>query len=80
MKLGYKHQDTYGKTFFYTIYGIYFSRSSCIEKSAVHVYISPSLFITENEKMKQTCERSYETRNTKRTEVSISIARAVIAE
>jgi hypothetical protein len=50
-----------------------------MEKSAVQVYISPSVFITENENAKQTCERSYETRNTKRTEVSISIARAVIA-
>jgi hypothetical protein len=80
MKLGYEHQDTYGKTFFYTIYRISFSHSHHIEKSAVQVYISPSLFITENENMKQTCERSYETRNTKRTDVSISIARAVIAE
>jgi hypothetical protein len=44
------------------------------------VYISLALFITENENMKQTCEWSYETRNTKRTEVSISIAHAVIAE
>jgi hypothetical protein len=41
------------------------------------VYISPSLFITENENTKQTCEWSYETRNTKRTELSISIACAV---
>jgi hypothetical protein len=78
MKLGYEHQDTYGETFFYTIYRISFGYS--IEKSAVQVYISPSLFITENENTKQTCERSYETRNTKRTEVSISIARAVITE
>jgi hypothetical protein len=80
MKLGYEHQDTYGETFFFTIYRIYFSHSYRIEKSAVQVYISQSLFITENENAKQTCERSYETRNTKRTEVSISIARAVIAE
>jgi hypothetical protein len=80
MKLGYEHQDTCGKTFFYTINRISFSCSYRIEKSAVQVHISPSLFITENENMKQTCERSYETRNTKRTEVSISIAHAVIAE
>jgi hypothetical protein len=33
-----------------------FSHSYRIEKSAVQVYISPSLFITENENMKQTCE------------------------
>jgi hypothetical protein len=78
MKLGYEHQDTYGKTFFYTIYRISFSYR--IEKTAVQVKISPSLFITENENTKQTCERSYETRNTKRTEVSISIACAVIAK
>jgi hypothetical protein len=80
MKLGYEHQDTYGEAFFYTIYRIYFSHSYRIEKSSVQVYISPSLFIAENENMKQTCERSYETRNTKRTEVSISIAHAVIAK
>jgi hypothetical protein len=42
--------------------------------------LSPSLFITENENTKQTCERSYEIRNTKRTEVSILTAHAVIAE
>jgi hypothetical protein len=35
------------------------------------VYISPSLFITEDENTKLTCERSYETGNTKRTELSI---------
>jgi hypothetical protein len=40
------------------------------------VYISPSVFITENKNKKQTCERSYETRNTKRTEFSFPIARA----
>jgi hypothetical protein len=80
MKLGYEHQDTYGETFFCTIYRISFSHSYRTEKSAVQVYISPSLFITENENTKQTCERSYETRNRKRTEVSITIARAVIAE
>jgi hypothetical protein len=79
MKLRYQHQDTFGETFFYTIYRIYFSRSYRIEKSAVQVYISSSVFITENENTKQTCERSYETRNTKRTEVSVPIARAVIA-
>jgi hypothetical protein len=62
------------------IYRISFSHSYHIEKSAVQAYISPSLIITENENTKQTCERSYETRNTKRTEVSISIAHAVIAE
>jgi hypothetical protein len=57
MKLGYKHQDTtYGETFFYMIYGISFSHSYRTEKSAVQVYISPSLFITENENMKQTCD------------------------
>jgi hypothetical protein len=54
--LGYEHQDTYGETFFYTIYSISFSHSYCIEKSAVQVYISLALFITENENMKQTCE------------------------
>jgi hypothetical protein len=80
MKLRYEHQDTYGETFFYTIYRISFSHSCRIEKSDVQVYISPSLFITESENTKQTRERSYETRNTKRTEVSISIARAAIAE
>jgi hypothetical protein len=80
MTLGYKHQDTYGKTFFYTIYRISFSHSYRIEKSAVQVYISPSLFITENENTKQACEKSYETRNTKTAEISISITRAVIAE
>jgi hypothetical protein len=80
MKLGYEHQDTYGETFFNTIYRISFSHSYHIEKTAVQVHISPSLFITKNENTKQTCERPYETRNTKKTEVSISIARAVIAE
>jgi hypothetical protein len=65
------------KPSFYTICRISFSRSCCIEKSAVQVYISPSLFITENENTKQTCEWSYETRNTKKTEVSIPIAHAV---
>jgi hypothetical protein len=79
MKLRYKHQGTYGETFFYTIYRISFSHSYRIEKSAIQVYISPSLLITENENTKETCGLSYETRNTKRTEVSISIARAVIA-
>jgi hypothetical protein len=79
MKLGYEHQDTYGETF-HTIYRIYFSHSYPIEKSAVKVYISPSPFITENENTKQTCEWFYETRNTKRTEVSVPTARAVIAE
>jgi hypothetical protein len=79
MKLGYEHQDTYGETFFYKIYRISFSHSYRIEKSVVQVYISPSLFITETESMKQTFEWSYETRNTKGTEVSISIACAVIA-
>jgi hypothetical protein len=59
------------------IYWISFSHSYRIEKSAVQLYISPSLFITENENMKHICEWSYETRNTSRTEVSISIARAV---
>jgi hypothetical protein len=63
MKLGYEHQDTYSETFFYTIYRISFSHSCRIEKSAVQVYISPFLFITENENTKKTCERSYETRN-----------------
>jgi hypothetical protein len=76
---GYEQQGTYGETFFYTIYRISFSHSYHIEKSTVQVYISPSLFITENENTKQTCEWSYETRNTKRTEVSISLARVVIA-
>jgi hypothetical protein len=76
MKLGYEHQDTYSETFFYTIYRINFSHSYRIEKSAVQVYISPSLFITENENTKQTCEWSNETRNTRRTEVSTPIARA----
>jgi hypothetical protein len=38
------------------IYRISFSHSYRIEKSAVQVYISPSLFITENENTKQTCE------------------------
>jgi hypothetical protein len=80
MKLGYEHQDTYGETFFCTIYMIYFSHSYRTEKFTVQVYISPSLFITENENRKQTCESSYKTRNTKRTEVRKSIARAVIAE
>jgi hypothetical protein len=79
MKLGFEHQGTYGETFFCTIYRISFSHSYPIEKSAVQVYILPSLFISENENTKQTCEWSYETRNTKGTEVSISIARAVIA-
>jgi hypothetical protein len=64
----------------FTLFIGFFSHSCRIEKSAVQVHISPPLFITENENMKQTCERSYETRNTKRTEVSVSIARAVIAE
>jgi hypothetical protein len=41
MKLGYEHQDTYGETFFHTLYRIYFSHSYRIEKSAVQVYISP---------------------------------------
>jgi hypothetical protein len=76
MKLGYEHQNTYGETFFYTIYGISFSHSYRIEKSAVQVYISPSPFITENENKKQTCAWSYETTNTNRTEVSIPTARA----
>jgi hypothetical protein len=49
-------KDTYGETFFCTIYRISFSHSYRIEKSAVQVYISPSLFITENENTKQTCE------------------------
>jgi hypothetical protein len=79
MKLGYEHQGTYSKTLFYTVYRISFSHSYRIEKSAVQVYILPSVFITENEFMKQTCEWSYKTRNTKRTEVSISVAHAVIA-
>jgi hypothetical protein len=48
MKLGYEHQDTYGETFFYTIYRI-FLHSYRIENSAVQAYISPFLFITENE-------------------------------
>jgi hypothetical protein len=80
MKLGYEHQDTYSETFFCTMYRISFSHSYCIEKSADEVYISPALFITENENTKQTCERSYETRNTKRIEGSISIAHTVKAE
>jgi hypothetical protein len=80
MELAYEHQDTYGNTFLYTIYRISFSHSYRTEKSAVQVYISTSLFITENENTKQTFELSYETRNTKRTELGISIARAVIAE
>jgi hypothetical protein len=76
MNLGYEHQDTYGETFLYTIYRISFSHGYRIEKSAVQVYISPSVFITENENTKQICAWFYETRNTKRTELSISIARA----
>jgi hypothetical protein len=44
MKLGYEHQDTHGKTFFYTIYRISFSHSYRIEKSAVQVYILPSIY------------------------------------
>jgi hypothetical protein len=80
MKLGYEHQNTYGESFFCTTYRISFSQSYHIEKSAVQVYISPSLYFTENENTKQTFERSYETRNTKRTEVGIPIAGAVIAE
>jgi hypothetical protein len=56
MKLEYEHQDTYGETFFYTIYRISFSHSYRIEKYVFQVYISPSLFITGNENTKQTCE------------------------
>jgi hypothetical protein len=46
---GIRTPGTYGETFFCMIYRISFSHSYRIEKSAVQVYISPSLFITENE-------------------------------
>jgi hypothetical protein len=44
----YKHQDTYNKAFFYTIYRIYFTHNYHIQKSVVQICTSLSLFITVN--------------------------------
>jgi hypothetical protein len=79
MKLELKHQDTYGETFFYMIYRISFLHIYHIEKFAVQVFISLSLFIIVNGNTKQTSECSYENKNTKRTDLSMSIACAMIA-
>jgi hypothetical protein len=46
MKLEHEHYDTRDETLFYTIDGISFSHNYRIEKSAVQVYILPSVFIT----------------------------------
>jgi hypothetical protein len=43
------------------------------------VYISPPVFITVNENTKQISDWCYDNRNTNSTELSMSIARAVIA-
>jgi hypothetical protein len=40
----------------YTFYRISFSHNCCTEKSTVQVYVSPSLLITVNGKMKQISE------------------------
>jgi hypothetical protein len=48
MKLERSHEDTYDKTFFYTIYKIYFSHNYHVQKPEVQIYISPSLFTTVN--------------------------------
>jgi hypothetical protein len=45
----------------------------------VQMYVSSSLFITVNENMKQASEWFYKNSSTKRTELSMSIAHAVIA-
>jgi hypothetical protein len=51
MKFEHKHQILMEKTFFYTIYRISLSHNYCVEESVVQVYISPYLFITENDNM-----------------------------
>jgi hypothetical protein len=38
MKLQHENHDTYEKTFFHTIYNIYFSRNYQTEKSTVEIY------------------------------------------
>jgi hypothetical protein len=47
------------------------------ETSAAHAYISSTLFITVNENMKHTSERSYGNRNMKRTKPITSVASAI---
>jgi hypothetical protein len=56
MKLELEHQDTYCLAFFNMIYRISSSQICHVEKSTVQVYMSPSLFITVNENMKQASE------------------------
>jgi hypothetical protein len=48
IKLKDEHHYTSSETFFYTIYRVSFSHNNRIEKFAVKVYISPSVFSTVN--------------------------------
>jgi len=56
MKLEYKHCHTYDETLFYEIYIIYLRHNYYTEKSAIQVYISPSLLITAIDNTKQASE------------------------
>jgi hypothetical protein len=56
LKLELEHQDTYDKKFYFTVSRISFSRNYHIQKSAVKVYTSLSLFVTVNENTRQTFE------------------------
>jgi hypothetical protein len=56
MKLEPENWNIYGKTFFYTVYMIYFYISTVHKNPDVQVYISPSQFSTVNEIRKQISE------------------------
>lgn len=74
-----KHHDTYSEILFYMIHRISFLHDRLTEKSSVHVYISPFLFLTVNDNTKHTSKWSYKNRNTTRTDLGMPIAPAVIA-
>jgi hypothetical protein len=77
MKVELKHRNTYSKTFF-TQFMEFIFHVTIIVNPTLRVRISQSVFITVNQNLRQTSEQSYEKRNTKRTELSMSIACAIM--